>query len=272
MTNPAWTLIVSHDRPAPLKPQAAVSCGTTADAENHSAIARSSAAMRSTRFRHFAVISRDYHPPMRYPCLGLASITLATSLAFGADVPQDVKANIEARISAGMSPGIVVGLLSPDGSETYHAAGVMTVGKPDPVTPDTIFEIGSITKTFTGTLLAEMAARGEVKLSDPVRKYLPENVTVPKEGDREITLEDLATQRSGLPRLPDNMEPADPSNPYADYTPERLYTFLGHAKLTQPIGTYLYSNLGVGLLGHALTRAAKMDYDALVKARIAEPL
>jgi len=210
---------------------------------------------------------------MRYLRLGLVSLALATTLALAGDIPEDVKANIQARVTGGLSPGIVVGLLGPDGAETYHAAGVMTVGKPDPVTPDTIFEIGSITKTFTGTLLAEMAARGEVKLSDPVRKYLPEGTVLPKEGDREITLEDLATQRSGLPRLPDNMEPADTADPYVDYTAERLYAFLAHAKLNHPIGsTYEYSNLGVGLLGHVLTRAAKLDYDALVKARIARPL
>ena len=210
---------------------------------------------------------------MRHLRLALVPIMLATSVAFGTDIPEDVKTNIQARISAGMSPGIVVGLLGPDGSETYHAAGVMTAGKPDPVTPDTIFEIGSITKTFTGTLLAEMAARGDVKLDDPVRKYLPEGTIVPKDGEREITLLDLATQRSGLPRLPDNMEPADPNDPYVDYTAERLYAFLARAKLSHPIGSnYEYSNLGVGLLGHALTRAAKLDYDALVKARIATPL
>ena len=210
---------------------------------------------------------------MRNLRLGLGVLAFATSLAFGGDIPQDVKANIQARVSAGMSPGIVVGFLGPDGSETYHAAGVMAVGKPEPVTPDTIFEIGSITKTFTGTLLAEMAARGEVKLSDPVRKYLPQGVTLPKDGEREITLEDLATQRSGLPRLPDNMDPADPADPYVDYTAERLYAFLSRAKLDHSIGTtYAYSNLGVGLLGHVLTRAAKLDYDALVKARITTPL
>jgi CubicO group peptidase (beta-lactamase class C family) len=205
--------------------------------------------------------------------LGLAILLLASPLAHAAGVPDDVKANVQARVGGGLSPGIVIGVIGPDGAETYHAAGVMTVGKPEPVTPDTIFEIGSITKTFTGTLLAEMAARGEVKLTDPVRKYLPEGVTLPKEGEREITLEDLATQRSGLPRLPDNMAPADPNNPYVDYTAERMYEFLGRAKLDHPIGTtYAYSNLGVGLLGHALTRAAKLDYDALVKARIATPL
>jgi serine-type D-Ala-D-Ala carboxypeptidase/endopeptidase len=205
--------------------------------------------------------------------LGLVSALLSSSLAFGAGIPDDVKTNVQDRVSGGMSPGIVVGLVGPDGAETYHAAGVMTVGKPEPVTPDTIFEIGSITKAFTGILLAEMAARGEVVLREPVRKYLPEGVTLPKEGEREITLEDLATQHSGLPRLPENMEPADPANPYVDYTAERLYAYLARAKLDHPIGSeYAYSNLGMGLLGHALTRAAKLDYDALVKARIATPL
>jgi CubicO group peptidase (beta-lactamase class C family) len=187
-------------------------------------------------------------------------------------IPDDVKASLKARVDAGESAGIVVGLVGP-GGETYASAGVLRLGKPDPVGPDTIFEIGSITKSFTGVLLSDMVKRGEVKLDDPVRKYLPPKVTLPKEPAREITLLDLATHRSALPRLPDNMSPADPDDPYVDYTEEKLYEFLETYKLTRGIGVaYEYSNLGMGLLGHALSRAAKTDYGTLVKQRITTPL
>jgi CubicO group peptidase (beta-lactamase class C family) len=149
----------------------------------------------------------------------------------------------------------------------------MEVGKPAKVDEDTIFEIGSITKVFTGILLAEMAQKGEVRLEDPVAKYLPAEAAPPREGERQITLLDLATQRSGLPRLPENLAPADAGDPYVDYTPERLYAYLSKAKLETPIGsTYGYSNLGVGLLGHALSRAGKSDYGTLVRERITVPL
>lgn len=118
-----------------------------------------------------------------------------------------------------------------------------------------------------------MARRGEVNLDDPVGKFLPESVKLPRSGERAITLLDLATQRSGLPRLPGNLAPADSQDPYVDYTQERLETYLSGARLENPVGsTYFYSNLGVGLLGYALSRAAKKDYDALVRERIAAPL
>jgi CubicO group peptidase (beta-lactamase class C family) len=135
-----------------------------------------------------------------------------------------------------------------------------------------VFEIGSITKAFTGILLADMAARGEVSLTDPVSKHLPAGVTMPSRG-REITLLDLATHRSGLPRLPSNMSPADRSNPYADYTVQQLYAFLSGHTLGRDVGAqYEYSNLGGGLLGHVLGRAASRSYEALVRERILQPL
>lgn len=91
---------------------------------------------------------------------------------------------------------------------------------------NTVFEIGSITKVFTGTLLAEAVRRGEVRLDDPIAKYLPPNVKTPTRGGKEITLLDLATQSSGLPGLPANFAPKDWSNPYADYSVAQMYDFL----------------------------------------------
>ena len=138
---------------------------------------------------------------------------------------------------------------------------------------DTIFEIGSATKVFTSLLLADMVQRGEVALNDPVAKFLPAGVSVPERNGRQITLVDLATHTSGLPRLPANLNPKDPNNPYADYTPEQLYQFLSSYQLPRDIGAqYEYSNLGGGLLGFALARRAGMSYEALVKSRICDPL
>ena len=186
-------------------------------------------------------------------------------------VPEDVAASVRARVDGGLIPGIVVGIVSP-GGETYLSRGVRAVGKQGAVDEDTLFEIGSITKTFTGLLLADMVRRGEVSLDDPVAKYLPPQAAPPREGDRQITLLDLATQHSGLPRMPANFAPADPRDPYVDYTAEKLYADLPRETLAKPIGTYGYSNLGMGLLGHVLGRAAKSDYATLVRERITGPL
>ncbi|MGA8368478.1 MAG: serine hydrolase [Candidatus Acidiferrales bacterium] len=170
------------------------------------------------------------------------------------------------------SVGIVVGVIGPEGRRVI-AYGQLEKGDPRPLNGDTTFEIGSATKVFTSLLLADMVQRGEVALDDPVAKYLPPGVTMPERNGRSITLLDLATHTSGLPRLPTNMSPKDPANPYADYSVERLYQFLSTYQLTRDIGAqYEYSNLGGGLLGHVLARRAGMDYEALVRSRICGPL
>jgi serine-type D-Ala-D-Ala carboxypeptidase/endopeptidase len=170
------------------------------------------------------------------------------------------------------SVGIAVGIISSDGRRLI-AYGHLEKGDPRPLNGETIFEIGSETKVFTALLLADMVQRGEVSLDDPVSKYLPANVKMPERNGRVITLVDLATHTSGLPRLPSNLSPVDPNNPYADYSVDQLYQFLSGYKLTRDIGSqYEYSNLGGGLLGHILALRAGTSYEALVKSRICVPL
>jgi CubicO group peptidase (beta-lactamase class C family) len=168
--------------------------------------------------------------------------------------------------------GIVAGLVDATG-ERFVTTGATAPGGTAAPDADTVFEIGSITKVFTSLVLADMVARGEVRLEDPVAKFLPQTVRMPSRDGREITLLDLANQVSGLPRLPDNLKPADPGDPYADYGPARLYEFLSGYALTRDIGEkYEYSNLGVGLLGHALALKAGVSYEELVRRRVLEPL
>jgi serine-type D-Ala-D-Ala carboxypeptidase/endopeptidase len=138
---------------------------------------------------------------------------------------------------------------------------------------NTIFEIGSLTKVFTTTLLAEAVRRGEVKLDDPISKFLPANVKTPTRGGKEITLLDLATHTSGLPRRASNLASKDEANPYADYTVAQMYEFLSGYELPRDIGKqFEYSNFGTTLLGHILSLKAKMSYEDLVKMRILKPL
>lgn len=185
----------------------------------------------------------------------------------------DIQALIQSRVDEERAVGIVVGVMEADGSTRVFAAGEPGPGA-QPLGEESVFEIGSITKAFTGILLADMVARGEVALDDPVAKYLPaDEVTMPARGGRDITLLDLSTHRSGLPRMPDNFNPADPANPYADYTVEQLYEFLSTHELRRDIDAQgEYSNLSVGLLGHVLARAAGSSYEDLVRERILEPL
>lgn len=168
--------------------------------------------------------------------------------------------------------GIVVGVIEPAGRR-FVAHGSTGGASSAAVDEHTVFEIGSITKVFTALLLADMVERGEVALDDPIADYLPERVAVPVGGGRQITLIDLATHTSGLPRLPTNLAPADAANPYVDYSVEQLYEFLSSYELPRDVGAeFEYSNLGMGLLGHVLGVAAGDDYEMLVHTRITEPL
>ncbi len=183
----------------------------------------------------------------------------------------DVLGIIRPRVDSGRYAGIAVGLVSRDGRQQVTAYGP-NAGV-SPFDGNTVFEIGSITKTFTSAILADMVARKELTLDDPVVKHLPAGTKIPERDGKQITLLDLATQTSGLPRLPGNMTIRDPGNPYASYTPDMLYAFLATYALPRGIGErYEYSNLGVGLLGQALAHRAGKDYESLVTERILAPL
>ncbi len=175
---------------------------------------------------------------------------------------------IEQRIAARPGAGIAIGVVGSGGPR------VVTRGPAgrQPFNARTVFEIGSMTKVFTALLLAEMMEHGEVSLDDGAEKYLPAGARMPERG-RKITLRDLASHGSGLPRLPDNMPMTDPDDPYADYTEARLLDFLARHQLTRDVGSqYEYSNFGMGLLGYLLARRAGTDYETLLRTRITGPL
>jgi serine-type D-Ala-D-Ala carboxypeptidase/endopeptidase len=135
---------------------------------------------------------------------------------------------------------------------------------------NSVFQIGSVTKALTGLLLADSAARGEVKLSDPGTDYLP------GAAPGRVTLVELATHTSGLPRLPPGMlryAVLRPRNPYAWYPKSSFLRAARRSLATAPGGQpYAYSNFGAALLGHLLGEAAQLPYQRLVEERICGPL
>lgn len=168
--------------------------------------------------------------------------------------------------------GIVVGIMDEQGSSIV-SCGKLSKDSTSEVDGDTIFEIGSITKTFAGLLLQDLIDRGEVKTDDPAAKYLPATVRMPARRGKQITLLHLATHTSGLPRMPDNANPKRADNLPADYTVEKLYDFLSRFKLTRSPGAqFEYSNVGLGLLSHIITLKTSKDFESLVIERICRPL
>jgi CubicO group peptidase (beta-lactamase class C family) len=191
--------------------------------------------------------------------------------AMSAPADSTVRGILKERVDAGRYAGVALGFVTRDGQRRIIAYGPNAGVQP--FDGNTVFEIGSITKTFTAAILADMVKKGEVALDDPVAKHLPPGTVIPGRDGKQITLLDLATQSSGLPRMPDNFKPADEANPYADYTPAQMYAFLAKHTLARGIGEkYEYSNLGVGLLGQSLSYRAGKDYETLVAQRVLKPL
>jgi D-alanyl-D-alanine-carboxypeptidase/D-alanyl-D-alanine-endopeptidase len=168
--------------------------------------------------------------------------------------------------------GMVIALLDEHGAKIFQA-GKLDNGTDEEVNADTLFEIGSITKTFTSLLALDMANRGELRLDDPVAKYLPSSVKVPSQGGKQITVLNLAVQDSGLPFNATNFTGNNGDEQYNSYTADRMYAFLSGYALKDPPGTkFQYSNLGMSLLGHAMERISKTNFESLVLARICHPL
>jgi D-alanyl-D-alanine-carboxypeptidase/D-alanyl-D-alanine-endopeptidase len=177
--------------------------------------------------------------------------------------------------------GLVVGAVTSAGARAVVSVGCTRA--PDGPTPraDSLFEIGSVTKVFTALLLAEAVTRGELSLDTPVADLLPE-VKVPTRDGAAITVEHLATHTAGLPKNPMPLPAAvwaqwkaRDGDPWEAVDRAALLTALANAKLRRTPGTgrTAYSNLGVGVLGHALVAAAdQRDFGELVRSRVCEPL
>lgn len=195
----------------------------------------------------------------------LMSITSAAR----AEIAPETRARIDEIASApvrkGEAPGLIVGVIEGDG-RMVRGYGETAIGSGLRPNAQTVWEIGSITKTFTAMLLAIYVQRGLVHYDDPLQKYVPRGVTVPSYKGRRITLIDLATHTSGLPK--------DPRlGGRRHLSVEQMYKFTNSYKLTRAPGTrFEYSNWGFALLAHALMRATGRDYEQLVEGDICLPL
>jgi CubicO group peptidase (beta-lactamase class C family) len=199
----------------------------------------------------------------------IASLIAAIPAAAAPALDASARSLATQRTESGALASIVIGIVEQNGEPAVYG-----FGKVDGRVPDggTVYEIGSVTKTFTALLLAQEAAAGRLSLDEPVQRLLP-GYTIPAWQGQAITLRDLATQTSGLPRLPTGFIPPDMANPYVGYGAAELQAFLrGHQLARKPGASYEYSNLGYGLLGVALAAHAGKPYDALVHERIAVPL
>lgn len=187
-------------------------------------------------------------------------------------LPADVLAALQSRIAAKVYPGVMLGTIE-HGDRHYYAFGSSGLATAAPPDEHTVYEIGSLTEVFTSLLLADLVQKGEAEFDAPASNYLPAGLTLPSYEGKAMTLGSLAAHTSGLPRLPDNIVPADPKNPYADYGDDRLFDFLANYSLSRAPGQrFEASLLGAALLGHVIESIGHFGYEDLFVTRIANVL
>ena len=189
--------------------------------------------------------------------------------------PASLTAKQGQKIRAHLDNGDLVGLVvvSVTGDSVVHRSfEQVSIDDSDEIIASSQFEIGSITKAFTNLLLAELVAKGVVRYDTAVADVMTD-VTFDNPAVGEVTLLQLATHTSGLPRLPANLISQDPSDPYKDYDVEALYEGVKTTRAGQQLNQqYAYSNFGAGLLGHLLGAADGTDYERALRAHVLEPL
>jgi len=204
----------------------------------------------------------------------LSLITIAAGCMAQPSLDKEVDSLARSFIKEKHGIGLSVGVLK-DGKTYFYGYGETEKGNGRAPGPTTLFEIGSISKTFTATLLGMAVVTGKVSLDDTVNKYLPDSIPLLQFDGRVITLKDLSNHTSGLPRMPSNFyDPVvDLQDPYRAYSIEKLYQFLAHVKLSRKPGSrYEYSNLAAGLLGVILGKMYNLSYEELILQYICGPL
>jgi D-alanyl-D-alanine-carboxypeptidase/D-alanyl-D-alanine-endopeptidase len=202
---------------------------------------------------------------------GTSTATPATSsIDKEVTISPPVKNFILSQIVNKSKAAIVIGFVNPNGTRIFSLGNISKANN-IPVNENTLLDIGSITKTFTTLLLADMVQQGIVNLNDPIEKYLPASVKVPEFNGHKITFEDLATHTSGLPFLPSNIWVNNKVGGIfnSNYTANQMYAALSNFTLTmEPGSKFQYSDFGLGLLGHILSLKTSVPYEQLVKDRI----
>jgi CubicO group peptidase (beta-lactamase class C family) len=170
--------------------------------------------------------------------------------------------------------GLSIGIIK-DGKTIVYNYGETAKGNKKLPNGSSIFEIGSITKTFTASVLAWYVNEGRIKLSDPIIKYLPDSIAH-NPALKNITLANLSNHTSGLTGLPTNLQqqnPYDRLSPYKNYTKQLLFAYLKSCALkSEPGQKYAYSNLAVGLLGTILEEVSGKSFEQMVSEIICKPL
>lgn len=215
--------------------------------------------------------------PRIFLIIAIIAASFVTKAGFGQDLESKIKEIVQPLLDSKKNMSFAISVYDVN-SETprYFYFGQTAKDNNTPPNENTVYEIGSITKTFTTTMLVMLERDGKLKVTDPVQNYLPAGVTAHNFSSTSPTqLFHLATQTSGYPRQPNNMitGTSDPKNPYKNYSETDLYIFVNNYVPDFEPGThYGYSNVGMGLLGNLLTKASGKSYEELLHYYILDSL
>ncbi len=206
------------------------------------------------------------------------ALLAAAALALPAQAltAEALQAQLEARFQGDRTGACVVAALIEKGAVVRAKTCAQPRGDAAPGF-DSVFEIGSVSKTMTAFLVADLIGQGKWSLDDPLAKHLPPGTALPRQGERQILVRDVLTHTSGLPVLPPGFNPKNPSDPYADLSEPALLAALGKVQLSRPIGSqFEYSNFAMMVMSSAVARAYRGDqggdFESALVRRLLVPL
>ena len=213
------------------------------------------------------------------PCLCFVVLLLCFAFSAVAVPPEgQIKERVLALFGplAGEDPhltmGIVVGVVTPGGRSHFEFGKASGADATKALNENTLFELGSVAKVFTTTLLADAVVRGKAKLADTYQSCKPTETSALCFQGKSIQLVHLATHTAGFPFMPENAD-ALLINPLNSYGMPQLNEFFAKFRLRRAPGEkFVYSNLGVGLLGVWLSQKQNLTYEKLLRSRLTGPL
>lgn len=204
---------------------------------------------------------------MAFSCTSSSPEQQATS-----DLTRSLDSLVQLEVKSKFIPSVALGIVKDGEVVLAKAYGYADVEEKIAADEQTIYQLGSVTKLFTGHVLAHLIEQGEMTLTDRLATFFPEldSFPIPPDGT-PVTVRDIATHSAEFPHYPENLERQDP-HPIKGYTKAAMLTGIRQVDIDTAVGyRYNYSNFGYGVLGLAMEFRTDTTYDALVQRHILEP-
>jgi len=212
-------------------------------------------------------------PALKYFNITIASLLLISCQNLKSNQEKDLITSLDSLVISEINekkiPSIAIGIVKDGSPVVAKAFGLADVEANIKADANTVYQLGSVTKMFTGHVLASLIDEGKISISDTLATYFPDSLNFPVSPTGQIvTIKEIATHSSEFPRYPFNLEREDP-HPIKGYTYEQMLEGISNVEIDTLIGTrYSYSNFGFGVLGAAMENHTGQSLPALMDSRI----